>query len=50
MLKALKGPYLHWKFGRRVFVCLSKKQLGGKLLNRIHPIIVGPVACWTDKS
>jgi len=38
------------KLGNRVFVCLRNEQLPPKLRKHVRPYIVGPLACWFDRT
>jgi len=49
MLKSPGRPYLFLSFGQRICVCLGKKHLNGKLLERLRPYTFAGVACWIDK-
>lgn len=50
MLKNLGKAPLLVRFGRRVFVCLLNKRLEGRMRDRIRPVVLGPLACWSDKQ
>lgn len=50
MLKNFGNSSLLLKFGCRVFVCMPSRHLQSGLRERIRPLILGPLACWYDKS
>jgi hypothetical protein len=50
ILKSGGRAALVLRLGARLCVCLSRRALEPGVRKRIRPVIVGPFACWCDRS
>lgn len=49
MLKSLGKALLQLRVGDRMWICLSNKQLDGRLKAAIRPFDLGWFSCWCER-
>lgn len=49
MLKSVGKALVHWRFGKKVCVCLRNKQMDQGLRNAVKPHDFGWFSCWCEQ-